>query len=63
MKFLTAKDLVQLLGMSESYCYRLIRRLNEELDDQGYLTIPGRVPAQYFYDRCYKGRDGGGDAA
>lgn len=59
MKFLTAKDLRNILGMSESYCYKIIRQLNKELKDQGYLTVSGRIPEQYFYDRCYQGKGGG----
>lgn len=59
MKFLTAKELGVILGRSESYCYKLIRQLNKELAEKGYLVNPGRIPEQYFYDRCYRGKGGG----
>ena len=53
MKFLGVQDLMQLLGRSESYCYKVIRELNQELKKKGYMINPGRIPEQYFYERCY----------
>ncbi len=39
--------------MSKTYAYKLIRRLNEELKDKGFITIAGRVNRQYFNERLY----------
>ena len=39
--------------MSRSYAYRLIRQLNAELREKGYMTIAGRVNRQYFKERLY----------
>ena len=41
--FYFAKDVAQVLGISESYAYKIIRRLNEELREKGMITIAGRV--------------------
>ena len=35
------------------YAYKLIRRLNAELESEGFVTIKRRVSAQYFMERIY----------
>lgn len=57
-QFLTAEDIEQITGRGETYAYKLIRKLNEELEAKGYLTIRGRVSTAYFFERLmYKGGD------
>ena len=48
-RFLTAQDVMEMLGVSLSYSYKLIRRLNAELEADGFVTIKG---CQYtvFYE-------------
>ena len=48
-KFIRADDVAQELSVSKPYAYKLIRKLNEELKAQGFITIAGRVNRQYFY--------------
>ena len=52
-RFLTAQDVMEMLGVSLSYSYKLIRRLNAELEADGFVTIKGRVSTQYFLKRIY----------
>lgn len=53
-KFLRAEEVAQELSVSKPYAYKLIRQLNEELKNKGFLTISGRVNKQYFMERtCY----------
>lgn len=47
-KFIRADDVAQELSVSKPYAYKLIRKLNEELKAQGFITIAGRVNRQYF---------------
>ena len=49
--FYTAEDLSQILDRSENFCYKLIRELNAELKEKGYVTIRGRIPRKYFERR------------
>ena len=42
-KFIRADDVAQELSVSKPYAYKLIRKLNEELKAQGFITIAGRV--------------------
>ena len=52
-RFITAKDVQEELGVSLSYAYKLIRKLNAEREDEGYVTIKGRVSRSYFEERIY----------
>lgn len=52
-RFITANDVVEELGVSISYAYKLIRRLNAEREADGFVTIKGRVSRQYFDERIY----------
>ena len=44
---------MEMLGVSLSYAYKLIRRLNAELEAEGFVTIKGRVSTKYFMERIY----------
>lgn len=54
-EYIDAKELSQLLGISKSRAYRIIRQLNDELDEKGFIVIAGRVPTKYFEQRWYIG--------
>ena len=44
----------QELGISKSYAYKIVQKLNVELKEKGFMTISGRVNKQYFMERtCY----------
>ena len=49
--FLKVDDVMQMLGVSKSYAYRVIRKMNSELKQQGYHTIAGRVNKTYFLEK------------
>ena len=40
-------------GVSESMAYRIIRQLNKELKEKGYITVAGRVSRKYYQERTY----------
>ncbi len=46
--YLFAKDIMNLLDVGRSSAYRIIKSLNNELEEEGYYTLPGRVPTSYF---------------
>lgn len=52
-KFIRVEEVASELGVSKPYAYKLIRQLNEELKDKGFITIAGRVNRQYFNERLY----------
>ena len=51
--YYTAKDISQLLGVSVSKAYELIKIMNQELEKEGYLVLSGKVPIAYFGKRWY----------
>lgn len=47
-------EVAQELGISKSYAYKIVQKLNVELKEKGFMTISGRVNKQYFMERtCY----------
>lgn len=52
-QFLNVRDVESILEVSESKAYDIIRKLNEELQEQGYLTIAGKVSAAFFEKKLY----------
>lgn len=48
----TAQDVMQILSISRTQAFEIIKTLNIELHDMGYKTCQGRVSASYF-DKCY----------
>ncbi len=47
------EDVMAALGVSRSHSYQIIRRLNEELEKAGYITVRGRISRAYFEKRTY----------
>ena len=42
-----------MLGVSLSYAYKLIRKLNAEQEAKGLVTIKGRISSKYLMKRIY----------
>lgn len=56
--FMRVDDVAAELGVSKSYAYKIVQKLNAELKSMGYLTVAGRVNKRYFMEKvCYGGRD------
>lgn len=49
--YMDENDIVKVTGMSQGYAYKLIKQLNHELEQQGFITICGRVSKMYFEER------------
>lgn len=43
-----ADEIAEALGMSRAYAYKLIRRLNKEMEERGCITVPRRVSRTHF---------------
>ncbi|MGO5113805.1 helix-turn-helix domain-containing protein [Candidatus Avoscillospira sp. LCP25S3_F1] len=54
--FVSAQEVCEVLGISRAYAYRIIKELNDELSQKGYLTIHGKTNRKYFYQKIY-GKD------
>lgn len=51
--YVDAAELKEILNISKSKAYELIRGMNAELKKEGYIVIPGRVPRRYLEKRYY----------
>lgn len=52
--FLTVDEVAELLSVSKSKAYEIVRQLNNELKAKGFITVAARVSKTYFYERmCY----------
>ena len=52
--FMRVDEVAKELGVSKSYAYKLVQKLNAELKEMDYLTIARRVSKKYFLERvCY----------
>ena len=52
--FMRVDEVAHELGISKSYAYKIVQKLNAELKEKGFMTISGRVNKQYFMERtCY----------
>ena len=42
-----------MLSISRSKAYAMVKQLNGELAEAGYITIPGKLPYWYFQKKIY----------
>ena len=51
--FISVREIKEMLCVSESKAFSIVRDLTKELEDKGYLIISGRVSRKYFEERFY----------
>ena len=51
--YITANELAGMLGISIGQAYKIIRKLNQELVEDGFLIIAGKIPRRYFEKRWF----------
>lgn len=51
--FIKAAEIAEVMGKSKSYGYKVVRELNKELSEKGYMIVEGQTNRQYFYERFY----------
>ena len=56
-KFIRVEEVAEELQVSVPYAYKIIRKLNDELKNKGFMTISGRVSREYFYERFFGKND------
>ncbi|MCY8486382.1 ICEBs1 excisionase [Bacillus atrophaeus] len=56
-EFLTARDIQKILGVKQAKSYEIIRTLNAQMKQEGYMVIQGKVSRAKFEESyCYKGQ-------
>lgn len=52
-QLITATQVATTLGISKSKAYLILKELNKELKEMGYITISGKCPIEYFKKKYY----------
>ena len=50
---MSAEDIAKELNYSKSHAYKLIKSMNKELDSQGYVRMPGRIPRAFWATKMF----------
>lgn len=48
-----AAEVAQILDVSKAFAYKVVRELNGELKNKGFITIAGKVSRKYFEEKFY----------
>lgn len=48
-----ADEIAKLLDVSKAFAYKVVRDLNNELKQRGYIVIAGKVSRRFFEERFY----------
>ena len=51
--YLSVEDIAELFGLSVSFAYRVVERMNADLASKNYYVILGRVTTRYVEDKIY----------
>lgn len=51
--FIGAAELAEVLEISRAQSYKIIQKLNEQLENEGYMTLTGKVSRVYFLEKFY----------
>ena len=51
--FYSAQEVAELIGCSPSKAYEIIRKMNAELEKEGYAVVPGKIPRPYWNTKFY----------
>ncbi len=51
--FYSANEVKEILGISRTRAYALVKELNSELASRGFIVITGKIPKKYFEEKIY----------
>ena len=55
-QFVTANEVAEIMGISRSKAYQIVREMNKELKSMGYITVAGKCPVQFFKQNSIVGK-------
>ena len=53
--FISDKELSEIMDISLGHAYKLIKQMNNELKQSGYLVVAGKVPIAFFKKKFFGG--------
>ena len=53
--FIKVNEAAELLGVSQSYAYKLVQKMNKQMVEEGYKgpIIKGKIDRKYFFEQFY----------
>lgn len=51
--YYTANEVKEMLGISRGHAYKIVKKLNDELEKQGFIVVAGKVPKKFFAEHFY----------
>lgn len=51
--YMDVREVKEAIGCGEGLAYKIIRDMNAELKEKGYLVISGKVSRVYFQEKIY----------
>lgn len=51
--YVNADELSRMMEISRGHAYKIIRQLNDELAEKGFIVVAGKVSRRYMEERCY----------
>lgn len=52
-QFYTVHDVMDILQVKEAKAYKIIRKLNCELEEKGFIVVAGKISKKYFDEKTY----------
>ena len=49
----SAEEIAEKLCISKAHAYKLVRQMNEELLQNGYIIVAGKMPRPYWKEKMY----------
>ena len=57
--YYTANEVAFMVGVGRTTAYGIVKQLNRELKEKGYLVVDGKVSKDYFDERYFGGSHDG----
>lgn len=51
--FMSAKDVSEIMEISLGHAYKLVRQMNNELKNNGFIVVAGKVPVAFFNKKIF----------
>ncbi len=50
---MSASEVAEALGISKAHAYKIIKGLNEELNQKGFIVVAGKIPKAFWNRKFY----------
>ncbi len=51
--YMNANEVAQVLGVSKTYAYQVMKKYNEDLEKRGFLVLSGKISTKYLAEKIY----------